>query len=91
MTLILRFIPPSLPGEGGRGMRSITTGAGGDEYVYYQAGKGVGFASRSFSEGLGDEYMKNNADKGGREYCLYHQRLIKRLISRFISRFIRRG
>jgi len=45
-------------------MRSITTGAGGDEYVYYQAGKGVGFASRSFSEGLGDEYMKNKADKG---------------------------
>jgi hypothetical protein len=25
--------------------------------------KGAGFASRSFSEGLGDDYMKNKAEK----------------------------
>ena len=29
------------------------------------AEKGAGFASRSLGEGLGDEYMKNKAERGG--------------------------
>ena len=30
-----------------------------------KAEKGAGFASRSLGEGLGDEYMKNKAERGG--------------------------